>query len=66
MQHDGNFVLFSDINKELWSTNTAGKGDRLKMQYDGNLVILKGNAITWSSDTQFQGQFLWMYISLVR
>jgi hypothetical protein len=65
MKQDGNFVLFSDTDKELWSTNTSGKGDRLKMQHDGNLVIFdRNNKPTWSSNTQFTGHFLWMYLFL--
>ncbi|KAK1265033.1 Mannose-specific lectin [Acorus gramineus] len=53
MQADCNLVLF-DRGREVWSTNTEGKGSfcHLKMQSDANLVIYNYNdKPIWSTKT---------------
>lgn len=44
MQVDGNFVLYDANNRPVWATGTVGKGDRIVMQDDGNLVVYLGAA----------------------
>ncbi|MFE6403500.1 NBR1-Ig-like domain-containing protein [Streptomyces alboflavus] len=53
MQHDGNFVLYSEENKPYWATDTDGNpGSFLVAQDDGNLVLYAGSgAPLWASDT---------------
>jgi len=55
MQGDGNLVLYDDDGKDLWSSNTAGKGDApfiVILQNDGNFCIYdaKGNKPQWCSN----------------
>ncbi|MFH9070390.1 NBR1-Ig-like domain-containing protein [Streptomyces alboflavus] len=53
MQHDGNFVLYSEENKPYWATDTDGNpGSWLVAQDDGNLVLYaESGAPLWASDT---------------
>ncbi|ARX81947.1 hypothetical protein SMD44_01345 [Streptomyces alboflavus] len=53
MQHDGNFVLYSEENKPYWATDTDGNpGSFLVAQDDGNLVLYaESGAPLWASDT---------------
>jgi len=53
MQHDGNFVVYSNdgLWRPLWSTNTTGRGAiSAHMQRDGNFVLYDGagRAIWWT------------------
>ncbi|MDQ0010638.1 hypothetical protein J2T07_002844 [Luteibacter jiangsuensis] len=53
MQHDGNFVVYSNdgLQRPIWSTNTTGRGAVTAiMQYDGNFVLYDGvgRAIWWT------------------
>jgi hypothetical protein len=38
-QSDGNLVLYQAPRTPIWSSQTAGKGERTVMQTDGNLVV---------------------------
>ena len=60
MQEDGNLVLSHiNLNRVLWQSNTAGKGDRLRMESDGNLVIYdKNNQTVWQTNTSGKGEYL--------
>lgn len=54
MQHDGNFVVYSNdgLSRPIWSTNTTGRGAvTASMQRDGNFVLYDGvgRAIWWTS-----------------
>jgi len=52
MQTDGNFVLYDAQNRPLWASGTNGQaGAYLAIQDDGNLVVYKGTATPWSSNT---------------
>lgn len=53
MQHDGNFVLYSDEEKPYWATNTDGNpGACIVAQDDGNLVLYGGSGTAlWASHT---------------
>lgn len=58
MQLDGNFVLFAG-ERPLWPTNTVGRGYRLMMQRDGNLILSdKDRSPLWIVDTLFEGNYL--------
>lgn len=51
MQDDGNFVVYDNLDRPIWASNTYGKGGKiLTMQADNNLVIYKddGKAV-WSA-----------------
>lgn len=53
MQHDGNFVVYSNdgLWRPIWSTNTTGRGAvTANMQRDGNFVLYdaSGRAIWWT------------------
>lgn len=51
-QKDGNLVINNEDLDILWSTGTAGSGNKCLMQFDGNLVIYDkdGNPL-WHSHT---------------
>jgi hypothetical protein len=59
-QKDGNFVLYetaetpgNGTNRVVWSSDTQGKGSKLYLQADGNLVIYNNNMRpVWASNTQ--------------
>ncbi|WP_051832170.1 FG-GAP-like repeat-containing protein [Streptomyces katrae] len=54
MRADGNLVLTTKDNKQIWSTNTGGNnGAVARMQNDGNFVVYAANGTTalWSSKT---------------
>jgi hypothetical protein len=52
MQTDGNAVVYDSRGGAVWSTGTAGRGDRVLMQTDGNMVVYsaRGTAI-WTTQT---------------
>jgi hypothetical protein len=56
MQSDGNFVVYTNGGKALWSTNTTGLGANWAvMQSDGNFALYnkeQGRAV-WSSNTAY-------------
>ena len=60
MQLDGNFVVYGIGEKVWWASNTLGNADRLTMQHGGNLVLSKGDTVTWTSGTQRIGSHLVM------
>ena len=54
MQHDGNFVVYSNDGawRPIWSTDTTGRGAvTANMQHDGNFVLYDGagKAIWWTA-----------------
>lgn len=54
MQHDGNFVVYSNdgLFRPIWSTNTTGRGAVVaNMQRDGNFVLYDavGRAVWWTA-----------------
>ncbi|MER6255416.1 FG-GAP-like repeat-containing protein [Streptomyces sp. NPDC001584] len=54
MQADGNLVLYSKDNKQLWATKTdKNPGATARMQSDGNFVVYAadGKTVLWSSKT---------------
>lgn len=48
---DGNFVLSDARGKPVWASATRGKNPILKLQNDGNLVMLVGTRPIWSTDS---------------
>ncbi|MFJ8627840.1 hypothetical protein ACIRD3_34070 [Kitasatospora sp. NPDC093550] len=58
MQGDGNLVMYRNTGNgdvPLWSTHSAGCGDRAIMQGDGNLVVYgTGTRICWANNV-FKG-----------
>lgn len=54
LRPNGNFVMYAEPGRPVWSTGTAGTGrhNRLVIRDDGNLVMYgKGDRIVWSSGT---------------
>ena len=50
MQPNGNFVVLDVTKKELWSSNTVGKGKTAQIKDDGNFVIRDSTGkIVWAS-----------------
>lgn len=51
-QRDGNLVMYTNLGKPAWRSNTTGQAKELVMQGDGNLVLysVSGSAI-WNSGT---------------
>lgn len=60
MRKDGNLVLSHiNLNRILWQSNTTGKGDRLRMETNGNLVIVdRNNRTIWQTNTKDRGDYL--------
>merc|ERR1719483_1157508 len=58
MQRDGNLVLYKG-HKVMWAANTYGKkGDYLRMQSDGKVVVMYKGAAVWSADNGEPGEVL--------
>ncbi|MFE7096624.1 FG-GAP-like repeat-containing protein [Streptomyces erythrochromogenes] len=60
MKSDGNLVMLSKDNKQLWATGTAGNpGATARMQSDGSFVVLSADAKTtlWSTKTGTPGSY---------
>jgi murein DD-endopeptidase MepM/ murein hydrolase activator NlpD len=50
-QRDGNLVLTNRSGQVLWATGTEGRGEILRLQPDGNLVIYGGGQALWATNT---------------
>jgi CHAP domain len=50
-QRDGNLVLTNRSGQVLWATGTEGRGEILRLQPDGNLVIYGGGRALWATNT---------------
>jgi Peptidase family M23 len=50
-QRDGNLVLTNSSGQVLWATGTEGRGEILRLQPDGNLVIYGGGRALWATNT---------------
>ena len=50
-QRDGNLVLTNQSGQVLWATGTEGRGEILRLQPDGNLVIYGGGRALWATNT---------------
>ncbi|KOU22546.1 FG-GAP-like repeat-containing protein [Streptomyces sp. WM6368] len=60
MQADGNLVLLSKDNKQLWATGTAGNpGATARMQSDGDFAVITadGKTVKWHSKTSIPGSY---------
>ncbi|MER6482422.1 FG-GAP-like repeat-containing protein [Streptomyces virginiae] len=60
MKSDGNLVLLSKDNKQLWATGTNGNpGATARMQSDGSFAVLTADAKTtlWSTRTSTPGSY---------
>ncbi len=54
MQPDGNMVLYDIKNTAIFATNTANSfANALILQNDGNVVVYKGRAAIWATNTVF-------------
>ncbi|MFF9060178.1 protein kinase [Streptomyces sp. NPDC014882] len=52
-QTDGNLVVYDTQNQAVWASRTNGHESAvLKLQADGNIVILDGETVLWASGTQ--------------
>jgi hypothetical protein len=59
VQTDGNIVLFNKQNRPFWASKTnrasqaawGGNPPYLKLQDDGNLVLISGKVAVWSTDS---------------
>ena len=52
MQNDGNLVMYTWLRYPVWASNTWGKGKRLELLDDGNLVVRDGNSnILWATNS---------------
>jgi outer membrane protein OmpA-like peptidoglycan-associated protein len=59
VQRDGNIVLFDRNNRPMWASRTnraseaawGGNAPYLKLQDDGNLVLISGKVAVWSTDS---------------
>ncbi|MCF4136382.1 protein kinase [Streptomyces sp. Tue 6430] len=52
-QTDGNLVVYDTQNQAVWASRTNGHESAvLKLQTDGNIVILEGETVLWASGTQ--------------
>lgn len=61
MRNDGNLVLVDIDNQKrvLWESNTAGRGEGLVFETDGNLVIRDTeNNIIWETKTNGRGELM--------
>jgi hypothetical protein len=50
-QSDGNLVFSNSSGQVLWATGTEGRGEILRLQPDGNLVIYGGGRALWATNT---------------
>ncbi|MFH8800971.1 protein kinase [Streptomyces sp. NPDC017936] len=51
-QTDGNLVVYDTQNRPVWASRTDGHASAvLKLQSDGNIVILEGETVLWASGT---------------
>ncbi|MGV9941069.1 protein kinase domain-containing protein [Streptomyces sp. NPDC003401] len=51
-QTDGNLVVYDAQNQPVWASRTNGHGSAvLKLQTDGNIVILEGETVLWAAGT---------------
>lgn len=51
-QTDGNLVVYDTQNQAVWASQTGGHGSAvLKLQTDGNIVILEGETVLWAAGT---------------
>ncbi|MFJ4623873.1 protein kinase [Streptomyces sp. NPDC088812] len=51
-QTDGNLVVYDAQNQAVWASRTNGHDSAvLKLQTDGNIVILEGETVLWASGT---------------
>ncbi|MEV4440592.1 FG-GAP-like repeat-containing protein [Streptomyces sp. NPDC049577] len=60
MRNDGNLVIMSNSQKQLWSTGTGDNpGAKAIMQSDGNLRVYKADGVTvlWESRTSAAGGY---------
>ncbi|ERN09395.1 hypothetical protein AMTR_s00029p00039860 [Amborella trichopoda] len=53
MQGDCNLVLYVNRSRALWSSRTNGRGTSCKatLQNNGNLVVLSGSDVIWTSNS---------------
>lgn len=53
MQSDCNLVLYVNRTRALWSSGTNGRGTscRATLQNNGNLVVLSGSDVVWTSNS---------------
>ncbi|KAJ0966859.1 hypothetical protein J5N97_023776 [Dioscorea zingiberensis] len=53
MQGDCNLVLYVNKTKALWNSRTNGRGTacRATLQNNGNLVVLSGSDVVWTSNS---------------
>lgn len=60
MYENGNLLLtYNNPNRFLWESNTAGRGERLVMEVDGNLVIYDNNdKKVWETNTAGRGEYM--------
>lgn len=60
MTLNGNLMLsFKNRNLIRWESKTSGRGERLVMEQNGNLVIYdKNKNIVWESGTTGRGEYL--------
>lgn len=64
VEDDGNLILSDSDGKELWSSNSGGKGiDRFSLIHDGDLVAYKGNEIVWRLGTAEKSKEYFIYLS---
>ncbi|KAI9297839.1 alpha-D-mannose-specific plant lectin [Neoconidiobolus thromboides FSU 785] len=57
IQEDGNFVIYDNVQRPLWASDTRGQGVCLTMQDDGNLVLYDNqNKPIWASGTNGIGR----------
>lgn len=58
MEETGNFVLYVN-ERQLFSTRTSGRGVKLALRNDGNLVVVdKRDQIVWQSNTPNLADYL--------
>ncbi|MFH9864442.1 protein kinase [Streptomyces sp. NPDC017202] len=52
-QSDGNLVVYDTHHQAVWASRTNGHASAaLKLQSDGNIVILEGETVLWAAGTQ--------------
>ncbi|MQL93794.1 hypothetical protein Taro_026433 [Colocasia esculenta] len=53
MQGDCNLVLYVNRSRPLWASGTNGRGTscRATLQNNGNLVVLTGSDVVWTSNS---------------